>query len=185
VEALEEAGYVPIGMDHFALPEDALARAAAAGTLWRNFMGYTVQRAPELVAVGMSGIGEVDGAFFQNRRNLRRYEDAVEASGLAVERGYVLGADDLLRREVIASLMCRFRVDFGAVEDEFRIDFAEHFAGELRSLAPMEADGLVRRLPRALEVLPEGRLLVRNVCMAFDAHLAARRRDRPVFSRTV
>ena len=102
-------------MDHVALPEAESALAADAGTLGRNFMGYTVKHASDLVACGVSGIGEVGGAFFQNRRKLIEYENAIDAGNLAVDRGYILSDDDKLRRRVIAELMCSFRTDLGDI----------------------------------------------------------------------
>jgi oxygen-independent coproporphyrinogen-3 oxidase len=169
------AGYEAIGMDHFALPDDELAVAAKDGTLWRNFMGYTVQPANELIGFGMSGIGEVAGAFFQNARKLHQYQSAVEESGLAVERGYALTEDDWVRRRIIASLMCRFKADG-----------LQGFDAELAELRPMEEDGLVRIGDGSVEVTEKGRLFVRNICMVFDTYLPGHReRKTPRFSRTV
>lgn len=168
-----EAGYEAIGMDHFALPDDELAVAAKDGTLWRNFMGYTVQPASNMIGFGMSGIGEVEGAFFQNRRKLHEYQTAVDESGMSVERGYALTEDDVVRRRIIASLMCRFHAD--GLGD---------FQAELEELRPMEADGLVEIGKDTLTVTEKGRLFVRNICMAFDAYLPEHR-GKKRFSRTV
>jgi oxygen-independent coproporphyrinogen-3 oxidase len=185
VTRLTAAGYVSIGMDHFAVPEDELARAAREGTLWRNFMGYTVRRGSDLVACGMTGIGDIDGTFFQNRRKLHEYERAVEAEGLAVERGYAPTPDDRLRRHVITALMCDFRVRREDVERRFGIRFDEAFARELEELRPLEADGLVRVDGGGITVPESGRLFVRNVCMVFDALLKRHGKERPRWSRTV
>jgi len=185
IDAFTGAGYLPIGMDHFALPEDELGRALADGTLWRNFMGYTVKHAPDMVACGVSGIGDVSGAFFQNRKVLHEYERAVEAGELPVGRGYVLTPDDHVRRYVITSLMCTFRVDVPEVERRFDVRFWEAFSRERESLRPFEADGFVRVAPERIEVVGAGRLFVRNVCMAFDAHLSKHAGEKARFSRTV
>jgi oxygen-independent coproporphyrinogen-3 oxidase len=177
LETFRKRGYRAIGMDHFALPDDAMTLAADAGTLGRNFMGYTVKHASDLIACGVSGIGEVDGAYFQNRRKLIDYERAVDDTGLAVDRGYLLTDDDRVRRVVIASLMCSFRVDLA----EFEADFT----AELKALQPMVEDGLVTIDGKRVEITETGRLFVRNVCMEFDAHLAQHRDDKQRFSRTV
>ena len=178
-------GYLAIGMDHFALPEDELGRAVRQGTLWRNFMGYTVRHASDTIACGMSAIGDVGGAYFQNERKLKRYEDAVEAPRLPVERGVVLSADDRLRRHVITALMCTFHLDVGDVEHRFGIDFATTFATELEALRRLEDDGLVAVNDHRIVVPEKGRLFVRNVCMTFDAYLARHSSDQASFSRTV
>jgi oxygen-independent coproporphyrinogen-3 oxidase len=185
VSMLQEAGYVSIGMDHFALPDDELGRASLNGTLGRNFMGYTVRHAPDMIACGLSGIGDVEGAYFQNERKLHAYQRAVEARGLAVERGYVRTEDDHLRRFVIGTLMCTFRLDFTAVENRFGIRFGETFRRELEDLKPMAADGLVDLTGSGVEVTDEGRLFIRNVCMTFDAYLRRPADDSPRWSRTV
>jgi len=180
LDRFRAAGYEPIGMDHFALPDDPLAQAATAGTLGRNFMGYTVRHADDIVGCGASAIGELGGAFFQNRKTLWKYERDVASTGLATARGYVSTEDDRLRRRVIHDLMCRFAVDFDAVDPAF----PERFADELAALAPLEQDGLVEIGPKSIAVRPPGRLFVRNVCMAFDRYLQ-RDREKPRFSRTV
>jgi oxygen-independent coproporphyrinogen-3 oxidase len=189
IEAFGAAGYRQIGMDHFALPGDELSRAVENRSLYRNFMGYTVQSARDMVALGVSGIGDVQGTFVQNTKKLPEYYQAVESGYFPIERGYALDADDLVRRDVIASLMCNFHLDMAGVERRFDIDFAEYFARELFELTgpgSPEADGLVRIAPGAIEVTPLGRLFVRNVCMVFDRYLRARTSGpKPVFSRTV
>ena len=183
--AFTSAGYRPIGMDHFAVPEDELARAAENGTLWRNFMGYTVRHAPDTVAFGLSAIGDVAGAYIQNEKKLNRYEAAVDATGLAACRGYVLDASDRLRRHLITALMANLRVEHAVVERAFDIDFSETFARELAALEPLEADGLVRREPERLVVTSAGRFFLRNVCMVFDTYLERHGSGGRTFSRTV
>ncbi len=180
------AGYTQIGMDHFALPSDTLAQAAAAGRLHRNFMGYTTRPAPDLIGAGVSAIGEVAGAFAQNVKKLSTYYAALDAGRFPVERGYVLDADDHLRRDVIAGLMCRFRVDRAGIERRHGIDFDTYFREELTELdgAPA-ADGLVTRDADGITVTAAGRLLVRNLAMIFDRHLRERQQSGPAFSRTI
>ncbi|MHC4958005.1 MAG: oxygen-independent coproporphyrinogen III oxidase [Planctomycetota bacterium] len=181
-QAFLDAGYLSVGMDHFALPEDDMGRALQDGTLWRNFMGYTVQQAPDMVAVGMSGIGDVAGAYVQNNPKLVDYERAIEDGHLATQRGYVLTDDDKLRRHVITALMCAFHVEVSDVEHRFGVDFWEVFADARGPLQEMADDGLVEFDAAGVSIVGDGRLLVRNACMAFDAHQRSGERE---FSRTV
>ena len=192
IDAFVAAGYRFIGMDHFALPEDELAKAAAAGTLHRNFMGYTVQSARDMVALGISGIGDLQDAFAQNVKKLPDYYDAVRAGRFPIERGIALDRDDVVRRHVITQIMCNARLDLRDVERRFGLQFAETFSDELAELTgegSPAADGLVTVSADAIEVTPLGRLFVRNVAMIFDRYLrakaAAGAAARPVFSRTV
>jgi oxygen-independent coproporphyrinogen-3 oxidase len=189
IDAFTRAGYRAIGMDHFALPEDELSRAIETRTLSRNFMGYTVQSAQDMLAVGISAIGDVQGAFVQNVKKLPPYEESIAAGRFPVERGYRLDADDMLRRYVITELMCNFHLDRQEVERRFGIDFSTTFATELAELTAPDSpgtDGLIVVTPETLEVTPLGRRFVRNLCMVFDRHLRARTAgEKPVFSRTV
>ncbi|NTX00848.1 oxygen-independent coproporphyrinogen III oxidase [Myxococcus sp. CA040A] len=170
------AGYQAIGMDHFAVPEDELARALSERRLGRNFQGYTVKAASDVVALGSTGISDVGGAYAQNVRPLPAYYERVSRGRLATERGLLLTEDDRKRRAVITQLMCNAWVDLG--EDGVR-----DFAPELERLRRFEEDGLVVRSGTQLELTALGRLFVRNVAMVFDARLA--RAERPRFSRTV
>ena len=190
VDAFTGAGYRAIGMDHFALPSDELARAVDTQTLNRNFMGYTVKTTTDMVALGVSAIGNVQGAFVQNTKKLPEYYAAVGSGRFPIERGYALDQDDEIRRHVITELMCNFRLAVPAVEQRFGINFAEYFHDELATLsAPSDspaADGLVTVEPHRIEVNPVGRMFVRNICMVFDKYLARRTGGpKPVFSRTV
>jgi oxygen-independent coproporphyrinogen-3 oxidase len=189
IEAFTGAGYAQIGMDHFALPEDELARAVNGRTLSRNFMGYTVQSARDMVAIGVSGIGDVQGLFVQNAKKLTAYYSALDAGRFPIERGYALDADDRLRRHVITELMCNAHLDVREVERRFGVTFADYFDDELRELTgglSPATDGLVRITPDAIEVSTIGRMFIRNVCMVFDRYLRARTAAAtPVFSRTV
>jgi oxygen-independent coproporphyrinogen III oxidase len=186
MERFLASGYTQIGMDHFALPHDELAIAAAERRLHRNFMGYTTKPATDMVGLGVSAIGDVAGAFAQNTKKLATYYAALDAERFPIERGYLLDPDDRLRRVLITDLMCNFRIEPSALEARFGIAFEDYFATELAELAagPM-ADGLVERRADVFEVTPSGRLLVRNVAMIFDRHLRARTSDTPVFSRTI
>jgi oxygen-independent coproporphyrinogen III oxidase len=189
-EALERfvaAGYAQVGMDHFALPGDELAQAAAARALHRNFMGYTTRPAPDQIGVGVTSIGDVSGAYAQNTKKLSTYYACLDAGRLPVERGLVLSEEDKLRRYVITQLMCNFRADAADVARRFGIAFHRHFAAEIETLqAPggPATYGFLEVGPGGLEVLPPGRRFVRNICMAFDTYLR-RHAAQPVFSRTV
>ena len=185
VSTLTGAGYLAIGMDHFALPDDELGRAVADGTLWRNFMGYTVRHAPDMVGCGTSAIGEVDGAFFQNEKKLIRYQTAIRDHGCAIHRGYVLSDDDHVRRHVITSLMCHSTLSIPEVEARFNIEFGSYFDAELQALEPLAEDGLVELAPSHIHVVGVGRLLVRNAAMVFDNHRRGAVSSHPRFSRTV
>lgn len=183
IAALTAAGWRFIGMDHFALPDDPLARALDERTLTRNFQGYSTAGACDLVGFGSSAISQVADGYAQNERELERYGRAIEGGGLATCRGLALSPEDRLRREVIFALMGSFRLDKGAVAERWRIDFDRHFATALATLAVLADDGLVELTDGAIEVTPVGRLLVRNVAMAFDAYLAGR--PEVQYSRTV
>lgn len=186
-DAFAAAGFVPIGMDHFALPDDELAVAARQRRLHRSFMGYTTRPAPDSVAVGISAIGDVRGAFAQNHKTLARYYQAIDSGTFPIERGYALSPDDLVRRHVITELMCNFHVDRKAVEERFGINFGAYFAKELTRLSALDGpvgDGLLEIDDAALTVTARGQLFVRNVCMTFDRYLAAHE-GKPTFSRTI
>jgi oxygen-independent coproporphyrinogen-3 oxidase len=189
IDAFSAAGYRHIGMDHFALPDDELARAIDSHSLHRNFMGYTVQSAQDMVALGVSGIGDLQGTFVQNVKKLTEYYAALEQGRFPVERGYALDADDIIRRHVITELMCNAHLDVARVERMFDIRFRDYFGAEVGELTGTDSpatDGLVRLTDDALDVTPVGRLFIRNVCMVFDRYLRARTAAaQPVFSRTV
>ncbi len=174
-EAFTGAGYRPIGMDHFARPDDELAQAQARRALTRNFQGYSVRAATDVVALGVSAISDVGGVYAQNPHGIPRYQEAVDSGGLATERGFAASADDVRRRFIITQIMCNFFVDLGArAEEEFR--------HELSRLRELETEGLVQVRGSEVEVTPLGRIFVRNVASIFDAHLTGNQRP---FSRAV
>jgi oxygen-independent coproporphyrinogen-3 oxidase len=185
MERFLDAGYEPIGMDHFALPQDELAVAAREGRLHRNFMGYSVMPASDMIAVGISGIGEVQGAFFQNEKKLSTYYQVLDEGRLPIQRGYVLDDDDRIRQHVIREIMCNFRVSKAQVSEMFGIDFDAYFSRSLARLEDVREAGFLEEDDAELRVRDEGRLFVRNVCMAFDRYLAAKQDKKPTFSRTV
>ncbi|GAB4345094.1 MAG: oxygen-independent coproporphyrinogen III oxidase [Gammaproteobacteria bacterium] len=170
-ERLAEAGYVYIGMDHFARPDDELAVAQREGTLYRNFQGYSTHAECDLIGLGATSISQVGDCYAQNMRELEEYYQRLDAGRLAVFRGVELDADDKLRRRVITELICHFHLDFGAIEADFGIDFGDYFRPELEECRTLERDGLIHLQPGSIDVRPAGRLLIRNVCMVFDRYL--------------
>ena len=184
VQRLTDAGYVYIGMDHFALPDDALAVAQRQGRLHRNFQGYSTHADCDLAAFGVSAIGAMGPTYFQNHRGLDKYYDSLDRGELPIARGIELTADDLVRRAVIQALMCQFALSKEAIEIAFLIDFDRHFEAEMDELAELARLGLVACDPRWITVTPRGRFLIRNVCMVFDKYL---RHDQEVrrYSRVI
>jgi len=186
LQSFRDHDYEPIGMDHFALSEDELAVAARAGTLHRNFMGYTTRPAEDMVAFGMSAISDVAGAFAHNYKDVQSWQAEIEQGRLPTDRGLVRSEEDERRRRLILHLMCRFRVDFA--DHGGQGEFQRRYQPELQRLQPMVDDGLARITDEAIEVTDAGRLFVRNLCMVFDAYLNAPEStdDKgPRFSRTV
>ena len=180
--AFEEAGYVYIGMDHFALPEDSLAVAKRQGRLHRNFQGYSTQPDCDLIGLGVSAIGKVGATYSQNAKDLIEYQDLIDQGMVPVVRGLAVTRDDLLRRAVIMALMCQGDVQFESIEASYLIDFKSYFAQELERLRPMQDDGLVVLHEQAIEVTDLGWFFVRGVAMVFDKYLQAAR-DRARFSK--
>ena len=170
-EHLAAAGYVYIGMDHFARPDDELAVAQREGLLYRNFQGYSTHAHCDLVALGVTSIGMVGNTYAQNMRTLDEYYARIDAGELAVFRGIELTHDDELRRDIITQLICNFALDMRSVGERWSIDFADYFATELTRLTAMAADGLLQVEGERIDVLPAGRLLIRNICMVFDRYL--------------
>lgn len=183
-ETLGEAGYVNIGLDHFARPEDELVRAQRNKTLWRNFQGYTTHKDSDILAFGVSSISQTADVYMQNEKNLKRYQERVGYTGFAVERGIRLGRDDRIRRDVITRVMCDLALDFAAFGREWDIDFADYFAVPLADLRPLADDGLVELAPDRVTVTETGRLFLRNIGMCFDRYLKEAAGERPRYSRT-
>ncbi len=184
IRKLEQAGYVYIGMDHFAKPDDDLAVAQRQGRLHRNFQGYSTHAEMDLVSCGVSAISAVAATYSQNVKTLDAYYDLIDKNELPVARGTRLSMDDALRRTIIQMLMCHFELSMPAVEQAYPIAFSTYFAPELERLKQLEADGLVTVGPEWLSVTPKGRLLIRNVCMVFDRYLSVAA-PAPRYSRTI
>ncbi|MCX8087311.1 MAG: oxygen-independent coproporphyrinogen III oxidase [Rhodocyclaceae bacterium] len=184
IRRLTDAGYVFIGMDHFAKPDDELAIAQRQGRLHRNFQGYSTHAEADLLAFGVSAISKVGPTYAQNYRTLDEYYDALDRGELPVMRGIELTADDLLRRAIIQALMCHFELSIESIEIAHLIDFASYFAPELADLREMEAAGLVSIDDEWITVEPKGRLLVRVIAMVFDKYLRADR-ERVRYSKVI
>ena len=186
VGKLTAAGYVYIGMDHFALPSDGLAEAQRNGTLHRSFQGYTTHASRDLVSLGVSAIGHVGKLYIQSQKTLNQYEECLGRGVLPTHRGVIMNDDDSLRADVIQQLMCHGRIDIPATERRYGIEFDAYFGRELLRLQTVVDDGLVTRDPAAIRLTPAGRLLMRNVAMLFDAYVkppgAA---DQPALSRVI
>ncbi|WP_434672438.1 oxygen-independent coproporphyrinogen III oxidase [Pseudomonas sp. R1-15] len=183
IEQLTAAGYRYIGMDHFALPDDELAIAQEEATLQRNFQGYTTHGHCDLIGLGVSAISQIGDLYCQNSSDLNQYQNALADGQLATSRGIVCNADDRLRRAVIQQLICHFSLAFAEIEHTFNIDFRGYFGSIWPQLQAMDDDGLVELTATHIKVLPAGRLLVRSVCMVFDAYLQQQNRQR--FSRVI
>lgn len=188
LQRFTEADYRYIGMDHFAKPDDELSRALDAGTLHRNFMGYTVQHGTlpsDLYGFGVSAISGLQTQFAQNWRKLSQYYDALDAGHLPTMRGYALSSEDRLRQQVILAILCQGRLTYADIQARFHVDFPTHFREALSQLQPMADDGLIRLSDHGLEVTPLGRLFSRNLAMPFDAYLPQMGQSKPTFSKTV
>ena len=185
IDKLSRAGYVYIGMDHFALPDDELVLAQRNGTLHRNFQGYSTRGYLDLVGLGVSSIGKVGDNYIQNLKTLPEYYGALDRGELPVHRGYSMTRDDIVRRDVIQQIMCYGVLDFAATAKRHRIDFQQYFAHELVALEPMVADGLAEWAEPGLRVPPAGRLLLRHLAMAFDAYLPGVQASGQRFSKAI
>ncbi|MES2319354.1 MAG: oxygen-independent coproporphyrinogen III oxidase [Pseudomonadota bacterium] len=189
IERLCAAGYVYIGMDHFARPDDDLALAQRDGRLQRNFQGYSTHAEADMVALGVSAISAVNGTYSQNEKSLTAYYAGLDKDALPVARGVILGPDDVLRRSLIGQLMCNFALPYAGLPVPDGVSFAAYFEPELVRLRQLEKDGLLHIGSDGLLVTPKGRLLIRNICMVFDRYLALPRLDadaKPLrFSRTI
>ncbi|MFT5721684.1 MAG: oxygen-independent coproporphyrinogen-3 oxidase [Motiliproteus sp.] len=193
INQLIDAGYQYIGMDHFAKPDDELAIAQREGHLHRNFQGYTTHSDCDLVAMGVSAISQIGEVFYQNEHDLKRYQAVVADTAQAIKRGVILTLDDRIRRRVITQLICHFVLDPAQIEAEFDISFDRYFAAEQPLLQQFTQDGLIRYpgrhidatpADRRIEVTPAGRLLIRRICMTFDAYMPKQQAGR-TFSRII
>ena len=182
VHLLDERGYVFIGMDHFAKPEDELAIALREGRLQRNFQGYSTYADCDLVAIGVSSIGKIGDTYSQNERDLEQYYAALDNNRLPIMRGFQLSDDDVMRRQIIQDLMCRFALELS----DYRADFAEYFAEEIPDLQRIAELGLIEWQPEtgSLKVTPKGRFLIRNIAMIFDYYLR-HKETKAKYSQTV
>jgi len=186
LEGFLGAGYVYIGMDHFALPSDELAIAQQNRTLHRNFQGYTTKAGADLYGLGVSAISSIGEAYAQNRREVPAYETVVAERSIATMRGYRLTKDDLIRREVIGRLLCHTVIPKGEIERDFGISFDEYFRDEMGRLEESRSEGLVALGPGEIRVTPLGRIFIRNVAMIFDRYLREQQMDqKPLFSKTL
>ncbi len=183
IEKLTNAGYIFIGMDHFAKPNDELAVAQRERTLHRNFQGYTTHAEAELIGFGATSISMLYDAYAQNFKKLKDYYEAIEDGKLPIERGFILNEDDILRRDVIMRLMSHFQLYKKEIEDKYSIVFDEYFAPEMEELKELEKDGLIRIYPERIDVTPAGRLLIRNIAVTFDKYTKAKKEKR--FSKAI
>ncbi len=172
IQRLTEAGYVYIGMDHFAKPEDELTRAQQRGELQRNFQGYSTSGGCDLLAFGVSAISALDDVYVQNAKDIATYTELLEQGRKPIVKGYRLSHDDRIRRAVINQLICHFVLDFATINKEFGISFKDYFDDELMQLQTMANDGLLTIDAKGIRVHATGRLLIRHICMAFDAYLS-------------
>ena len=183
IDEFTSSGYEFIGMDHFALPEDEIVAAQNNGTLHRNFMGYTIKKGCDLIAMGITGISEVGDIYAQNVKTLDEYYKIIDDDELATFKGYKLSNEDRLRKEIIMQLLCHFKLDKTSLGDAYDLNFDEHFSDALEEMEPMIEDGLLEISDDIITVLPAGRLLIRNITMAFDEYLTDKKENK--FSKTV
>jgi oxygen-independent coproporphyrinogen-3 oxidase len=175
--------YTYIGMDHFARPTDELAVAQRQKTLQRNFQGYSTKGGADIYAFGMSAISQANGIYWQNLKDLPAYYKMLDSGWEPFAKGYILSADDKIRRHTIMRLMCDMSLDYSALSKDLEVNFARYFSAELESLTDLEQDGLLRRASDGLAVSEMGRLFIRNIAMRFDRYLPAARERR--FSKTI
>jgi len=185
IQQLTDAGYVYIGMDHFAKADDPMNAAQQNGQLHRNFQGYSTHAQCDMVAMGVSSISEVNNVYSQNVKTLDEYYLAIEENKLPIQKGITLNNDDMLRKHLIEQLMCNFRLDYETIEKQFEIEFKSYFNQELETLKTMHDDALLQLNDKGLEIKPLGRLLIRNICMVFDAYLQKAQSNGQRFSKVI
>jgi oxygen-independent coproporphyrinogen-3 oxidase len=171
MEKLTNAGYIYIGMDHFAKPDDELSIAQKNGKLYRNFQGYATHADCDLIGIGITSIGTIENSFAQNHRDMDSYFNSIDNNQLAVFRGVEIDQDDLIRREVIMQLICHFKLEFSSIENKFSINFKDYFSNELKRYQIMIDDGLLTIDSQGIKVNDRGYLLIRNICMVFDRYI--------------
>ena len=177
IDQLTQAGYIYIGMDHFAKPNDELTIAQGKNRLYRNFQGYSTHSECDLIGFGITSIGSVGDAYSQNHKTIDQYEYCLKNETLPIFRGINLNKDDKIRRTVITRLICHFSLDINAINKEFSIDFNDYFANELLTLGQFINDGLLTISPSLIIILPTGHLLIRNICMVFDSYIRQKKMD--------
>lgn len=184
IETLTGAGYQYIGMDHFAKPDDELAKLQREGKLHRNFQGYTTQEECDLLGLGVSSISQIGDCYAQNQKDIRPYYEAIDKDGHALWKGCSLNRDDEIRRVVIKQLICHFDLDMAKIDEKLGIKFEEYFAEDLKLLQTFIDDKLVEIADRKISISPTGRLLIRNICMCFDLYYRQKARQQQ-FSRVI
>ncbi|MFQ5659647.1 MAG: oxygen-independent coproporphyrinogen III oxidase [Gammaproteobacteria bacterium] len=184
INLLTDAGYIYIGMDHFAKPDDELALAQQNGTLYRNFQGYSTHADCDLVGMGITAISKIGDCYAQNVHSIDDYGKYIGEGTIPINRGIKLDSDDLLRRDVITQLICHFKLEFGVIEDKYRINFTDYFYNELQALKVMQEDGLLTMDMEWIRISPAGRLLIRNICAVFDKYLRQAQSEQ-IFSRVI
>ena len=184
VQRLTDAGYIFIGMDHFAKPNDELSIALQHGRLQRNFQGYSTHADCDLIGLGVSSIGKVGNIYCQNVKTTQEYYATLDSEHLPILRGYTLNKDDLLRRNIIQDLMCRFALSFLPYEQQYGLNFEQYFATEMQEMKQLQDFGLVEIEPKFIWVTDKGRFLIRNIAMVFDYHLR-HKTTTAVYSKTV
>ncbi len=182
IDFLLAQGYVYIGMDHFALPQDPLAIAQEEGHLYRNFQGYSTHADCDIVGLGLSSIAQVGESFSQNEKDLDSYYQKINIGKLPVVKGKIISKDDKIRHAVIMDLICHFQFDFDKIEQNFSINFRDYFKDTFASLTAMHNDGLIELDNHSIQVMEKGKFLIRNICMVFDAYLAT---SKTQFSKTI
>ncbi len=184
IETLTGAGYQYIGMDHFAKPDDELAKLQREGRLHRNFQGYTTQEECDLLGLGVSSISQIGDCYAQNQKDIRPYYEAIDEQGHALWKGCKLNRDDEIRRAVIKQLICHFELDMVKMEQQLGIQFEDYFAEDLKLLQTFIDDKLVNIENRQISISPTGRLLIRNICICFDVYFREKARQQQ-FSRVI
>ena len=185
IDFLTSNGYNMVGMDHFAKPEDELFKAIEKGELHRNFQGYTTKGGADLIGVGLTSIGEGIDSYNQNVKDMKEYESAIDSGRLPFERGVVLGEDDQIRQFVIMELMSNFKLDIKRFEKLYNVNFKDYFADAIEALAPFVEEDLLILNDEKIECSQTGTLLIRNICMPFDAYMKKHVASKKTFSKTV